>query len=109
MIARIWNGRVPRRHADGFQQHLLATGVASSARLAGHAGAQILRRDCGGHVDFRLITYWQSWDAIRQFAGPDPSAAVLYPGDERYQLVPCLTVEHHLVAYATALPQDLTT
>lgn len=35
MIARSWDGRVPRRHADGFHQHRLVTGVADSAKIAG--------------------------------------------------------------------------
>lgn len=97
MIARTWNGRVPTRHADGFGQHLLATGVAEATRVSGYGGAQILRAEADGYVQFRLVTYWDSWDSIRRFAGEQPTTAVLYPGDEAYELVPDLTVQHHLV------------
>lgn len=99
MIARTWNGRVPAHHADGFEQHLLATGVAEATRLSGYAGAQVLRDEAEGHVEFRLVTYWDSWDSIRRFAGARPTTAVLYPGDEAYELVPDLTVRHHLVRF----------
>jgi heme-degrading monooxygenase HmoA len=97
LIARTWNGRVPARHAHGFEQHLLATGVAEAARLPGYTGAQVLRADGEGYVEFRLITYWESWEPIRHFAGQDAATAVLYPGDEEYQLIPDLTVTHHRV------------
>jgi heme-degrading monooxygenase HmoA len=102
MIARIWRCRVPRNHAAGFEAHLAATGVAESAALEGHLGAQILRSDTTGpDVEFRLITYWSSWDAIRRFAGEDVDKAVLYPGDEQYELVPDPTVEHFVVTLST--------
>ncbi|MEU6717332.1 antibiotic biosynthesis monooxygenase [Nonomuraea sp. NPDC046802] len=99
MIARTWRGRVPARHADAFERHLLATGVADCSALAGYLGAEVARADIDGHVEFRLITYWQSWEAISAFAGPDLGTAVLYPGDERYELVPDRSVEHHHITY----------
>ncbi|SDZ33944.1 hypothetical protein SAMN05421504_11310 [Amycolatopsis xylanica] len=105
MIARTWNGRVPAHHADGFERHLLATGVAEAARLAGYAGAQILRDEANGHVEFRLITYWDDWAAIRRFAGEELTAAVLYPGDEAYELIPGTTVRHHLVSFGHPLTE----
>lgn len=105
MIARSWDGRVPRRHADGFHQHLLATGVAESGKIAGNRGAQILRTDAGDYVDFRLITYWDSWEAIAAFAGGgNLTNAVLYPGDERYNLVASPHVEHRHIAPGTVSP-----
>ncbi|MFI6323512.1 antibiotic biosynthesis monooxygenase family protein [Nonomuraea sp. NPDC050556] len=99
MIARTWSGRVPSHLADPFEAHLIATGLTAASALPGYQGAQILRstHPQGRTVEFRLETFWESWEAIRGFAGPDVSAAVLYPGDEAYQLSPDLHVEHHLV------------
>ncbi|GAA3227859.1 antibiotic biosynthesis monooxygenase family protein [Nonomuraea helvata] len=97
MIARTWSGRVPHHHADGFAAHLLDTGVAEAASTPGNRGAQVLHAAFDDHVEFRLITYWESWEAIRHFAGDDVSRAVLYPGDERYELTPSPSVEHHHV------------
>ncbi len=31
---------------------------------------------------FLLITLWESMDAIKEFAGPDPEVAKYYPEDE---------------------------
>jgi hypothetical protein len=35
-------------------------------------------------VEFTLLTFWTSWDAITAFAGDDVSKAVLYPEDHAY-------------------------
>ncbi|MEV1173605.1 antibiotic biosynthesis monooxygenase [Nonomuraea sp. NPDC049784] len=99
MIARTWNGRVPAQHADGFERHLLATGVAEALALSGCLGADVLRAEAEEHVDFRLVTFWRSWEAVLSFAGAEPGRAVLYPGDEEYGLIPSLVVEHHHVAH----------
>jgi heme-degrading monooxygenase HmoA len=101
MIARTWSGRVPPYHADRFEEHLMATGVAESAKLPGHLGAHVLRADTDAYVEFRLITYWESWDAIRAFAGEHVGVAVLYPGDEEYELNADPHVEHHRVVRRT--------
>ena len=53
-----------------------------------------------GSVEIALITYWRDWEAIRAFAGPEPEAAVLYPGDERYEIVPDRHVRHDEVLSA---------
>ncbi len=49
-------------------------------RILGYIGAHLLRRDSGNdEVEFVTITTWDSWDAIREFAGTDGSASVIYP------------------------------
>lgn len=100
MIARTWSGRVPHRHADRFAAHLADTGVADCLALPGCAGAEILRADHAAHVEFRLVTYWESAEAIRAFAGDRPDVSVLYPGDEAYELDPDSHVTHHQVVSA---------
>jgi heme-degrading monooxygenase HmoA len=39
-----------------------------------------------GKSEFTLISLWDSWDAIKAFAGPDPEKAVFYPEDEKFLL-----------------------
>ncbi|TCC37402.1 antibiotic biosynthesis monooxygenase [Kribbella capetownensis] len=101
MIVRTWKGHVPRRHADGFEKHLLSTGVTESAAVPGHVGAQILWTDTADHTEFVFITYWRTWDAVRRFAGEDITAAVLYRGDEQDELTPSTKVDHHRVAFSS--------
>lgn len=101
MIARTWSGKVPHAQAVGFHQHLLETGVRDYERHGGCLEAKILRRDCDGWTVFLLFSVWESWDAIRAYAGSAPEQAVLYPQDERFGLVPDLSVLHYDIAYST--------
>lgn len=75
--------------------------MAEAEQVAGNLGAQVLRSEDDGRVTFRLVTYWDSWEAVHRFAGTDPQRAVLYPGDENYGLVPAVTVQHHHVTYSS--------
>jgi heme-degrading monooxygenase HmoA len=101
MIARQWHGAVPKKHAAGFYQHLLATGVEHSRSVPGNVGAQVLRREEGERIHFTLITFWTSLDAIKCFAGENHESAVLYPGDSIYELVPDPMVVHFDVPYSS--------
>ena len=101
MIVRTWQGTVPLEHAAGFHRHLLATGVADYQKQPGCAQVQLWRRDAKGLARFVLVSWWHDETALRQFAGDDAEVAVLYPGDERYQLVPDCTVDHF-----TLMPLD---
>lgn len=101
MIAREWKCRCPRRHRDGFLKHLYATGVAETSALPGYAGYQILERELADAIEMTLVTYWASLEAITAFAGEDIGRAVLYPGDERYEIVSDTEVRHSRVVDAT--------
>ena len=89
MIAREWKCLCPEDTAAGFLKHLRATGVAETEALPGCRGHQILRRSAGpGLVEITLLTYWESLEAMRAFAGDEARRAVLYPGDEAFRIVP---------------------
>ena len=44
------------------------------------------RRTEDGRTHFLLVTLWESWEAIRAFAGDDPERARYYPEDAEYLL-----------------------
>jgi hypothetical protein len=98
-IARVWSGHVPAAEAEGFHQHLLATGVAEVRAVEGNLGAIVLRRTEGGRVRFTLLTVWSDADAVRRYAGDDIDAARLYPGDDRFGLVPERRAAQHDILY----------
>lgn len=93
MIARTWHGRVPAHLADAYHAYLLRTGLGDYASTPGNLGVQVLRRMDDGVAHFLLITFWESLDAIRAFAGPDYERARYYPEDDEYLLdrVPFVT------------------
>jgi hypothetical protein len=58
----------------------------------------MLRRDEGDRTAFVTLSFWDSLDAIRGFAGDDIERAVYYPEDDRYLVEHEDTVTHWQVS-----------
>jgi len=61
----------------------------------------VLQRTEGEVVHFLLQTFWDSWEAVEQFAGPDYARARYFPGDEDYLLEREPFATHYEVVEAT--------
>lgn len=94
MIARIWRGAVRADDADEYAEYMRGTGLREYRETPGNLAAYMLRRDEGDLAEFVMVTFWESMDAIRAFAGDDPERAVFYPEDERYLVERDLTARH---------------
>jgi antibiotic biosynthesis monooxygenase (ABM) superfamily enzyme len=79
MITRVWHGYTKPQDADSYHQLLLTTILPGIHRIAGYKGSNVLRRNCGDEVEFIALTFWESLDAIREFAGPDYERSVILP------------------------------
>src|SRR6185295_14005260 len=77
MIARHWRALAKREHAAAYVQHLNRETFPAIRRIDGFVDASIHHREVAKGVEFLVITYWQSMDAIRKFAGADPEVAVV--------------------------------
>lgn len=97
MIARIWQGEVRRTDADRYADYIRETGFHEYGQTAGNRGAWLLRRDDGDTTRFLAVSMWDTYDAIRAFAGDDVEAAVLYPEDERYLRHGSSSIAHYEV------------
>ncbi len=97
MIARIWRGVVRTEDAEVYADYIRDTGFSEYARTPGNRGAHMLRRDEDGRTEFITLSFWDSRDAIRAFAGDDIEKAVLYPGDEQYLIESDALVKHYEV------------
>jgi heme-degrading monooxygenase HmoA len=81
MISRIWHGWTSLENASAYQSLLeteILTGIADR-RINGYRGHQLLRRDSDGETEFVTILWFDSIDAVREFAGEDYEAAVVPP------------------------------
>src|SRR5437660_10693688 len=94
MIARIWRGAVRAAQADEYYRYLEETGLKEYRQTAGNRGVQVLRRIQGETCEYLLITFWESWEAIRRFAGDQPEKAVCYPRDREFLLALEPNVQH---------------
>ena len=75
----------------------MATGIKDYRDTKGNQGVYVLRRIGEERAEFLLLTLWESWDAIRQFAGDDVEKAVYYPEDPGFLLALEPKVEHYEV------------
>lgn len=97
MIARIWRGATREELADEYVDYLRQTGLKEYKRTPGNRGAYILRRALGDGVEFVTLSFWDSEESIRAFAGEDIAKAVFYPEDDRFLVAREPTAEHYEV------------
>ena len=82
MIGRIWHGWTTGANADVYEKLLLTEifpGIAAKGG-AGYRGIQLFRRPLGpDEVEFLTIMFFDSWEAVREFAGEDYETAYVPP------------------------------
>jgi heme-degrading monooxygenase HmoA len=98
-VARIWHGRVLTSRADEYYDYLKKEGIDKIQAIEGNLGAQILRRTDGKNTEFTVISYWESREAIKKFAGEDIEKTHFLPKDPEYLLELEPKVKHFDVLY----------
>jgi len=79
MISRIWHGWTTPENADKYESLLkeeIFTGI-QNRHIRGFRRIEMLRREVGAEVEFVTIMWFDSLDAVREFAGEDYEAAVV--------------------------------
>jgi antibiotic biosynthesis monooxygenase (ABM) superfamily enzyme len=79
MISRIWHGWTTPGNADRYEA-LLKDDIfvaIQDRRIRGFRGIQLLRRSAGEEVEFVTIMWFDSVDAVQEFAGQDYRVAVV--------------------------------
>src|SRR3989442_4068322 len=113
LIARLWHGAVPATKGDDYAAYLRRTGVTECRATPGTHGVEVLRRTVGGETHFLFISFWDSMDAIRIFAGDECRAGPLLSresglsarvGADRHELRSVLAVARLIRALAPDRP-----
>ena len=97
MIARIWHGVTAAAKSEEYLDYLNETGVPDYRATEGNRGVYVLRRVEGDRAHFLTLSFWNSIDDVKRFAGPDPERAKYYSADEEFLLDFEPTVEHYEV------------
>lgn len=95
MIARIWHGRTKSGDADSYRQYVIETGMASYRSTKGNIAAQIWQQQEGDIMHIYTLSWWDSYESIKSFAGEDFEKAKYYDKDEKYLLEFEPTVQHY--------------
>ena len=83
-IARVWSGKTKASDADEYAEYMKRTGVRDLRNTKGNLGVLMFKRVEDGTAEFWIISFWESVEAIKRFAGKDIAKAVYYPEDEKY-------------------------
>ncbi|HYB09649.1 MAG TPA: antibiotic biosynthesis monooxygenase [Alphaproteobacteria bacterium] len=78
MIGRVWHGWTELEDGDAFEKFLKAT-LPSFHRHAGYRHAYLMRMPKESETEFLVVTYWDSMEAVRGFAGADGKGSVILP------------------------------
>lgn len=98
MIARTWRGWAGAGTAEDYQDHYRSEVLGHLERIPGFRGARLLRSSDGDEVLFTSITFFDSMDDVRAFAGDDPDRAVVEEAARRALTRWDDRVTHHDVA-----------
>jgi hypothetical protein len=98
-VVRSWRGATRREDGDTYLAYLERTGLKAYRETPGNLGVLALRRTVGERAEFLLLSFWDSEDAIRRFAGPTMDRAVFYPEDDRFLVDRDDQVNHYRLVF----------
>jgi heme-degrading monooxygenase HmoA len=84
VIVRTWRGWTARDDTEAYLDYVERTGIAAYRATPGNLGAWTLTRSEGDRTEFVTLSFWESLEAVRAFAGDDVDRAVFYPEDDRF-------------------------
>ncbi len=87
MIARIWHGVTVAEKAAEFFLFVRKTGEQACLESPGNRGVHILKRNFDDKTEFLLVSFWDSVESIKRFAGEDFNKAYYPFPEEREFLV----------------------
>ena len=94
MIARIWRGRTKKENADEYWKFLTCNAEEDCRKTEGNRGVSVYKRITSDYAEFMFISFWESIDVIRNYAGEDIDRAHYFPEDLKYVIDPPSHVEH---------------
>jgi heme-degrading monooxygenase HmoA len=80
----------------------LATSIPGYDQIPGNLGVYMLRRAIGERCEFVMLTFWESLEAVKAFAGDDHETTAFYPENDRFLVAREERASH--VEVAAALP-----
>jgi hypothetical protein len=86
VVARVWHGVVSKQRSAEYLELMRTVALPDYGRVPGNLGAYALTRAEGEVVHFQMLTFWESFAAISEFAGSDITKAKYYEFDKEFLL-----------------------
>jgi heme-degrading monooxygenase HmoA len=77
VIARVWGARATAANAPRYAEHLRDAVIPTLREVDGYRGTRLLQHEDGDEVEIVVVTWWDSLEAVRGFAGADIEQAVV--------------------------------
>lgn len=79
MIARHWRGWTKPQNADHYENLLTKRVFPTLENIEGYFGGYVLRSDGATECEFIVVSFFESLEAVKRFAGPDYAVPVFEP------------------------------
>lgn len=99
MIVRIWRGVTKLANADRYLQYLNQFVMPAYQIANGHEGLLVMEERQGELVQFLLLSFWASDQALASFVGADPIKVNLSPEEKSLLIAFESTAKHYKVVY----------
>ncbi|MGH7714693.1 MAG: antibiotic biosynthesis monooxygenase family protein [Vulcanimicrobiaceae bacterium] len=101
MIVRRFRAKATAKNAKAYAVFFRDTLTPQLKEIPGHRGALVLSEERKKNTRITVLTFWDSMDSVRRFAGDNPTVAVIEP-----EIKPLLsswddTVTHEVVEVDT--------
>jgi heme-degrading monooxygenase HmoA len=97
MIARHWRGWTTIENADAYEALLKNEVLPALRGIEGYRGGYLLRYEDPREVEFAVINFFDSLDAVKRFAGSDYTAPVLEPDAKKLLSSADMYATHYVV------------
>jgi len=95
MIIRVWRGRTSLDHAGAYEAFLKKTAYPDYGDVEGNKGWLLLRQQHPEWAEFVFVSFWDSMEALRRYAGEDPERPKYYVEDRAMLLELPERAEHY--------------
>ena len=79
MILRMWKARSAADQSAAYIEHATKKVFPAIQAIEGQRGEYLLRRTVEGEVELVVLTFWDSMESVKKFAGAEPDKAVIDP------------------------------
>jgi len=84
MITRVWEGKTSIKHSDTYTNLIQERDIPGYRETEGFVKLTFLKRSDTVFTYFKLLTFWEDIEAVKNFTGPIFEHAVAYEEDEPY-------------------------
>ena len=105
MIVRIWNSTIRTTDRAVYRDYIAETGLRDYEATPCNQGCQMLMQDLGkGVTEVMTMSWWDTLESIKKFAGDDYLRARYYPEDDRFLIAKPEFVAHFDVVAGSEPP-----